>query len=107
MVDREIFCQKKGIFNDLYEESSESEAARSATSRMTRILDNDYHKVNLPAIVGQCTHSNEEERAKLLALLHKHELIFDGTLGKWNVPPLDLELKPGSTPYRARCIPYT
>ena len=104
MVDREVFCSNT-MFNDLYEESFESEAARSATSRMTRILDNDYHKADLPAIVEKCTHLSKEERAKLLALLRKHEPMFDGTLGKWNVPPLDLELKPGSTPYHARSFP--
>ena len=106
MVDRDVFCQSDNIYQDLYEATFEGEAARSATSRMTRILDNDYHKSDQPKIVQQCTHLSMDERAKLLALLRKHEPMFDGTLGKWNVPPLDLQLKPNCTQTIQGLSPY-
>ena len=105
MVDREIFCTNLSTINDLFEQSFEGNAVQSATSRMTRILDNDYHKADLPAIVQQCTHLTTVQQQLLLRVLQKHEPLFDGTLGKWNVEPLNIKLKPGVTPYHSRAFP--
>ena len=41
----------------------------------------------------------------LLRVLQKHEPLFDGTLCKWNVEPLNIQLKPGVTPYHSRAFP--
>ena len=105
MVDREILCTNPSTINDLFEQSFEGDAVQSATSRMTRILDNDYHKADLPAIVQQCTHLTTVQQQLLLRVLQKHEPLFDGTLGKWNVEPLNIQLKPGVTPYHSRAFP--
>ena len=56
MVDREVFCTNHSTINDLFEQSFEGNAVQSATSRMTRILDNDYHKADLPAIMYTFNH---------------------------------------------------
>jgi hypothetical protein len=42
---------------------------------------------------------------KLLNLLTKYKTIFDGTLGLWKGEKLDIELKPGVSPYHAKSFP--
>ena len=48
---------------------------------------------------------DNQEQWQLLALLKRFEDLFQGKLGTWNCPPVDLELKPGSKSYHRR--PYT
>jgi hypothetical protein len=38
-------------------------------------------------------------------LLLKYEMLFDGTLGDWNQPPISIELKEGAKPYHDRPYP--
>ena len=105
LVDRDAFRTDCNLYEYLYQQSAESESARSATARMTRILDNDYHRADLEAVVQECTHLSRDEQLQLLKVLRKHEPLFDGTLGKWNVEPFDLQLKPDVAPYHARAFP--
>ncbi len=64
------------------------------------ILDAKYEKEDLPAIVREnCSHMQASNREKLLSLLLKFELLFDGTLGDWNLPPVSFKLKEGMKPY--------
>ena len=82
-------------------------STRSATKRMVEILDAKYEKADLLAIVREnyCPHLKASDREKLLSMLLKFELLFDGTLGDWNLPPLSFELKEGMKPYHGR--PYS
>ena len=48
------------------------------------------------------TQLNEREQQQLLSLLKRFEDLFQGKLGTWNCPPVDLELKPRSTPCHGR-----
>jgi len=41
----------------------------------------------------------------LFDVLSKYENLFDGTLGKWKLPPVELELKEGVKPYHAKPYP--
>jgi len=41
----------------------------------------------------------------LLSLLLDCELLFDGTLGDWNRPPVSIKLKDGAKPYHGRPYP--
>jgi len=41
----------------------------------------------------------------LFNLLSKFEVLFHGTLGKWNLGQYDIELKPDAKPYHARSFP--
>jgi hypothetical protein len=51
-------------------------------------LDAKYEQANLPAIVrDNCSHLNPSHQDKLLSLLLKYEMLFDGTLGDWNGHP--------------------
>ncbi len=77
----------------------------NATKRVIKILDAKYDKADLPAIVrDNCSHLDPSHQEKLLSLLLKYELFFDGTLGDWNWPPISIELKEGAKPYHGR--PY-
>ncbi len=73
---------------------------------MVEILDTKYEKVDLPAIVREnCSHLKTSDREKLLSMQLKFELLFDGKLGDWNLPPVSFELKEGMKPYHGRPYP--
>lgn len=40
-----------------------------------------------------------------MKLLREYEDLFDGTLGTWQQEHIDIELKPGVTPYHAKPFP--
>ena len=88
--------------------TEESDPIQEAMSRATEILDTDYKKANIDNIVEEYTHLNSKEKSKLKSLLFKHESLFDGTLGTWKTDLVNLELKPGATPYYGHPyqIPY-
>jgi hypothetical protein len=65
---------------------------------MVKILDTKYEKADLPAIRENCSHLTASDREKLLSVLLKFELLFDGTLGGWKLPPVSFELKEGMKP---------
>ncbi len=58
---------------------------------MVKILDAKYEKADLPAIIKKnCSHLTATNREELLSVLLKFELLFDGTLGDWKLPPVPL-----------------
>jgi hypothetical protein len=62
----------------------EPHSTQDATKRATRILDTKYKKADLQLIVRHnCKHLSTNQQKKLLQLLKKYELLFDGTLGDW------------------------
>jgi hypothetical protein len=53
----------------------------SETKRVVEILDTKYEKADLPAIVREnFSHLKASKREKLLSVLLKSKLLFDGTL---------------------------
>jgi hypothetical protein len=81
-------------------------STRSATRRMVKILDAKYEKADLPAVIREnCSHLTASDRERLLSLLLKLELLFDGILGDWKLPPVSFELKEGMKPYHGRPYP--
>jgi hypothetical protein len=81
-------------------------STRSATKRMVKILDANYKKADLPAIIREnCSHLTASNREKLLSVLLKFKSLFDGTLGDWKLPPVSFELKEGMKPYHGRPYP--
>ncbi len=83
-----------------------SQLAYGATKRMVKILDAKYEKADLPAIFREnCSHLTAFNREKLLSVLLKFELLFDGTLGDWKLLPVSFELKEGMKPYHGRPYP--
>ena len=51
------------------------------------------------------THLNKLQRTLLLALLKKHEPLFDGQLGNWKGNPVEIPLKENAKPYHTRAFP--
>ncbi len=75
----------------------ELQSTQEATKRVTRILDAKYQKADLQLIVkDKCKHLSADQQNKLLQLLTKYELLFDGTLGDWTTKPVSFQLKEGS-----------
>ena len=72
--------------------------------RFKRILDAKYEKADLEKIVDESTHLLNAEREKLLAVLQKYEVLFDGTLGQWTGTEYKIDLREDATPYHGR--PY-
>jgi hypothetical protein len=52
-----------------------------------------------------CSCLEAPDKEKLLLVLLKFELLFNGTLGEWNLPPVSFELKVGMKPYLGRPNP--
>jgi hypothetical protein len=81
-------------------------STRSATKHVVEILDTKYEKADLSAIIREnYSHLTASNREKLLSVLLKFKLLFDGTLGDWKLPPVSFELKEGMQPYHGRPYP--
>jgi len=78
-----------------------------ATQRTIRILDANYKKADLPAVVKTCTHLSQNEQNELLEVLWEFEDLFDGTLGDWNTEPVSFKLKRDAKPYHSKASPIT
>jgi hypothetical protein len=73
---------------------------------VVKILDAKYEKADLPAIIRENrSHLTVSNRDKLLSVLLKFKLLFDGTLGDWKLPPVSFEQKEGMKPYHSRPYP--
>ncbi len=90
------------ISNALAHEPTSTE---QATQCAVKILDANYKKSDLQAVVTNCTQLNSVEKNKLLELLKKFEPLFNGTLGHWRTEPVSFQLKDGVTPYYGRAFP--
>lgn len=87
-------------------EFQEPSATLDLQKRAVRILDANYEKADLPAIVRtHSAHLTPVQQAELILLLQEFEELFDGTLGTWQTPPVHLELKEGATPYHGKAFP--
>ena len=84
----------------------EPQSTQDATKRVTWILDAKYQKADLQSIVrDNCKHLSTNQQKKLLQLLTKYELLFDGTLGDWKTKPVSFQLKEGVSPYHGGAFP--
>jgi hypothetical protein len=86
--------------------SKEPISTHCKTKRVVKIFGAKYEKADLPAIIREnCSHLTAFNREKLLSVLLKFELLFNGTLGDWKLPPVSFELKEGMKPYHGRPYP--
>jgi hypothetical protein len=84
----------------------EPQSTQDATERAMRILDAKYSKADLQSVVrDNCKHLSANQQKKLLQLLKKYELLFDGTLGDWKTKPVSFQLKEGVSPYHGQAFP--
>jgi hypothetical protein len=86
----------------------EPQSTQDATKRATRILDAKYSKANLQSVVrDNCKHLTADQQKKVLQLLKKYEVLFNGTLGDWKIKPVSFQLKEGASPYHGRAFPVS
>ena len=85
--------------------SKEPKSTEEATQYVIQILDANYKKTDLQAVVNSCCHLNSNEKEMLLELLTGFEPLFDRTLGAWRTTPVSFELKEGARPYHGRVFP--
>jgi hypothetical protein len=86
--------------------AQEPVSTRSPTKHMVEILDAKYEEADILAIVLEhCSHLKVSHREKPLSMLLKFELLFDGTLGDWNLLPVSFDLKEGMKTHHGRPYP--
>ena len=85
--------------NSIYQDAGESESVKKAGDRLMKILDANYETPDIDKEVDQMDHLSDFQKVLLKALLKRHELLFDGTLGEWKGDPIDIKLKEGAIPY--------
>jgi hypothetical protein len=84
----------------------ELHSTQDATKRVTLILDVKYQKADLQSIIrDNCKHLSANQQKKLLQLLKKCEMLFDGTLGDWKTKPVSFQLMEGVSPYHGQAFP--
>jgi hypothetical protein len=84
----------------------EPQSTQDATRHITRTLDTKYQKADLQSIVRDyCKHLSANQQKKLLRLLKKYELLFDGTLDDWKTKLVSFQVKEGVSPYHGRAFP--
>ena len=66
------------------------------------ILELKYGKADLTALVESLNHLSTSQKRDLLKMLQMHELLFQGKVGKWKGPPIDIRLKPNTKPYHTK-----
>ncbi len=83
----------------------EPQNTQDATKCVTRILDAKYKKADIQAIVrDNCKHLRADQQKKLLQLLKKYKLLFDGTSGGWKTKPVSFQLMEGVSPYHGQAF---
>ena len=83
----------------------ERKSIQDVTKHVTWILDANYNKAGIQSKVkDDCKYLSANQQKKLLQLLTKHELLFDGTLDDWKTKPVSFQLKEGATPYHGNAF---
>jgi len=85
--------------------TEEPKLVRNVTNRALHILDAEYSPSDVTQVANSASSLDTKERSLLVSVLENHQKLFDGALGKFNGPPITLELKPGVEPVQARPFP--
>jgi hypothetical protein len=74
--------------------------SKEANLRAQRILDAKNTNGDIKTTVeNECKHLSYKQCQRLKILLYEHEILFDGTLGRWDTKPVDFEIQPVEKPY--------
>ena len=87
------------------QQAVEPVVTKSATSRLTKILDATYEKADLQEVVSQAHHINKQQKQMLYNLLKKYEEVFDGQLSQWDTEPVEFEFIKDAKPHSQRLFP--
>ena len=83
-------------------QTAEPASTREATGWMVKIIDITYAKADLNQVSNNGAQLNAKERTLLLSILEDFKDLFDGNLVYWDTEPVNLDLKPGSKPFKSR-----
>jgi hypothetical protein len=84
----------------------EPQSTQDGIQHAMQILDAKYSKVDLQSAVrDNCKHLSADQQKKLLQLLKKYELLFDGTLGDWKTKLVSFQHKEGVSLYHGQAFP--
>ena len=86
-------------------QTEETYSTIETTEIIVKIINNIYAKTDLKQVTNNATQLNAEETTQLLRLLENFEVLFDGTLGYWDIEPVNLEINPGSKPFNSKYHP--
>ena len=81
-------------------QTAETVPTREANERLMNSLGSTYAKADLQQVAANTIPLNAEERTLLLRLLQYFEDLFGGTLGDWDIEPVNLEFNPYSKPFK-------
>jgi hypothetical protein len=83
--------------------ANDSQKLRDECFRATEILDTEYKPASFDDVIKTCENLHVEEQHQLKILLQKHEHLFDGALGEFNMEPISLHLMdPNCKPFHVR-----
>lgn len=85
----------------LYFANTQSPLLQEVEARQQQILDADYSKVDLDAMVDELEISSGSRR-KLKQALKKFPTLFGGGSGLLDIPPVSIELKNGAKSFNGR-----
>ena len=86
-------------------QTTETDSTREATGVLVKSIKSNYGNEDLKQVADNLTQLNSEERTQLLRLLENFEVLFDGTLGYWDIEPVNLEKNSGPEPFISKQYP--
>ena len=86
----------------IYQMTQESMVIKQAEHRQAQILDANYSKLDMEALVQELEHLTAEQKIQLQEVLHDHPILFGGCLGCIKIEPVHLAVKPDAKPYHAK-----
>ena len=70
------------------------------------ILDAKYEKTNIDSVITEnCSHLSPDQQLDLVAILKKHEKLFDGTFGHYPHSKMHIAMMPDAKPVYRRHYP--
>ena len=75
------------------------------TKRLGRILNTNYENSDFEQEVTKLTHITKSQWVTLLGWLKNYKYLFDGNLGKWTGPHVDILLKEKIKTYHKQALP--
>ena len=82
----------------IYDMHIEPPILQQEEKRQGKLLDANYSKVDIDDMVNELDIPRETKR-KLTATLKRFKKLFGGGLGKLDIDPIDIQLKPDAIPY--------
>ena len=82
-----------------------TQAIKEKSIQLGRILDANYKKADLEQEVNKLIQLTKFQQVLLLSCLILYEDIFNGNLGEWTGPPVDITLKGKTTTYHEHAFP--